>query len=193
MYDTKEQRGNRGYGEGDEDAGDLSQCNLSFRDGEIARGSKSSLGLGRQVALVEVFILLLVDLGQTTTLSESQGHHQLRAMNSLTDSCRDPRSEGTWNGRFTWKRHTHGRLLIMTPATLPNAKSLCRGTVRSSSCFPCLPAMLWEQSRDGTDTLGRPLPQLVRRRPPSFQGMGPGFELGRPSKAQVLSVQTCQH
>lgn len=73
---TKEQRGSRGYGEGDEDDGDLSQCDLYFGDWEIARGSKSSLGLGRRTALVEVFILQPVDLEQTTTLSESQGHRQ---------------------------------------------------------------------------------------------------------------------
>lgn len=132
----KEQCGRRGYGEGDADDGDSSQCSSHFRDWEMAQGSKSSLGLGRQMALVEVFILLLVDLGQTTTLSESQGHHRLTAC-APSDSCGTPSSEGTWNVRVTQKTHTHGRLLITTtPVTLPDAKSLCGGTVRSSPCFP---------------------------------------------------------
>jgi len=123
----KEQRGHSGYGEGDEDDSDLSQCNSHFRDWRIAQGSKSSLGLGRQMALVDVFILLLVELGQTTTLSESQAANSVR---SLTDSCRDPSSKGTRNVRVTQKRHT------TTPVTSPDAKSLCGGTVRSSPCLP---------------------------------------------------------
>lgn len=88
----------------------------------------------------------------------------------------------------------HGRLLMTTtPATLPDAKPLCGGTAKSGPCVPCLPAMLREQSRDGADTLGSPLPKLARGGPPSFQGTGPGFELRCPSKAHILSVQTRQH
>lgn len=81
----------------------------------------------------------------------------------------------------------------MTPVTLPDAKSLCRGTVRSSLCFPCLPARLREQSTDGIYILGEASSTVVLGGTPSFHDTGLGFELGCPFKAHVHPGQTFQH
>lgn len=62
---------NGGGGGGDEVDGNLPQCSLHSREQETAGGSKKSLAPGRQTTLMEILVPLLVNLGQTTNLSQS--------------------------------------------------------------------------------------------------------------------------